>query len=95
MKTVTISIPVYNEHKNLPNVFSRVSAVAASLPKYNWEFILVDNHSTDESSLACQEQCKKDSRWKYVRFSRNFGIEASFYAGAYYASGDALINLFI
>lgn len=94
MKTVTVSIPVYNEQKNLPDVFARLQSVTAQLPVYNWEFILVDNHSTDDSSLLCQAQCKKDTRWKYVRFSRNFGIEASFYAGAYYSTGDALIYLF-
>lgn len=94
MKTITIAIPIYNEQKNLPDVFSRVDAVASSLPQYKWEFILVDNHSTDSCPTICQAQCNKDARWKYVRFSRNFGIEASFYAGAYYSSGDALIYLF-
>jgi len=37
---------------------------------------------------------EKDPRWRYVRFSRNFGVEVSMSAGVHYARGDALIFLF-
>lgn len=93
-KLVTISIPVYNEEKNLSEVFRRVNAVMDGLPNYRFEILLIDNGSTDPSRLRCLEMTKTDSRWKYIRFTRNFGIEASFFAGATYATGDALIYLF-
>ena len=93
-KSITISIPVYNEERNLPAVFERVSRVVDSLPAYRFTMLLVDNGSTDGSARLCLEFCKKDPRWKYIGFSRNFGIEASFFAGAIYAQGDALIYLF-
>lgn len=93
-KLVTIVIPVYNEEKNLDEVYIRVNSVTATLSNYDFEMLMIDNGSTDQSRLRCLEFTKKDPRWKYLRFTRNFGIETSFFAGATYASGDALIYLF-
>lgn len=93
-KLVTIVIPVYNEEANLGDVFRRVSQVMSSSSSYDFEVVMIDNGSTDQSRLRCLEFTQKDPRWKYVRFTRNFGIETSFFAGANYASGDALIYLF-
>jgi glycosyltransferase involved in cell wall biosynthesis len=93
-KRVTVVIPVYNEEANLPEVYRRVSAVVAGLPQHDFTILQIDNGSLDGSGDKCIEFCKTDPRWKYVRFSRNFGIEASFFAGATYADGDALIYLF-
>lgn len=93
-KTITIVIPVYNEELNLPNVFARVTRVIDSLPQYDFTVLQINNGSTDDSEKQCLEFCKNDSRWKYICFSRNFGIEASFFAGATYATGDALVYLF-
>lgn len=93
-KLVTIVIPVYNEEKNLGEVYRRVSDVIAKLPSYKFEVLMIDNGSTDQSRLRCLEFATRDPRWKYLRFTRNFGIETSFFAGATYASGDALIYLF-
>lgn len=93
-KHVTIVIPVYNEEQNLPEVYRRVNAVISGLSEYNFTVLQIDNGSLDASGERCREFCKMDRRWKYIRFSRNFGIEASFFAGATYAEGDALLYLF-
>jgi dolichol-phosphate mannosyltransferase len=56
--------------------------------------LLIDNGSTDGSSRICESFAFKNTNYKYIQFTRNFGIEASFYAGTTYANGDALIYLF-
>jgi dolichol-phosphate mannosyltransferase len=38
--------------------------------------------------------CARDPRWKYIRFSRDFGVEASLTAGYKLASGDAIVVLY-
>ena len=91
---ISIVIPVYNEEKNIPEVHARLTKVIETLPDYSFEVLLIDNASKDGSSTLCKELTNKDNRWKYIRFSRNFGIEASFFAGATYAKGDAMLYLF-
>lgn len=93
-KLISIIIPVYNEEKNLPEVYQRVAAIIRKMSNYSFEVIMIDNGSIDKSSSYCKQFAHDNSSWKYVRFSRNFGIEASFFAGASYARGEALIYLF-
>jgi dolichol-phosphate mannosyltransferase len=38
--------------------------------------------------------CARDGRWRYIKFSRDFGVEASCAAGLRYARGDAALVLF-
>lgn len=92
---VTIIIPAYNEAENLPVLVDRVNEVLASQePEFRFEVILLDNASTDRTPDKAAEICACDPRWKYLRYSRNFGLEASLLAGLDHAAGDAVINLF-
>jgi dolichol-phosphate mannosyltransferase len=92
---ISIVVPAYNEEANLPNLFDRVGRVAAGLEQdARFEFIVLDNSSTDLTRRLAIEQAERDPRWKYVRYSRNFGAEASLLAGLDLAMGDAVINLF-
>ncbi len=88
-------IPAYNEEANLPRLFERVGAVADGLrERCRCEMILLDNCSRDRTGELAVVQCARDARWKYVRYSRNFGAEGSLMAGLDFARGDAVINLF-
>ena len=92
---VTLIIPAYNEEGNLPTLVERVNKVLASQePQFRFEVILLDNASTDRTPEKAAEICACDPRWKYLRYSRNFGLEASLLAGLDHAGGDAVINLF-
>ena len=55
---VSIIIPVYNTSEFLPCCLESVCNQTYS----NLEIILVDNNSTDNSRIICQEYAKKDSR---------------------------------
>jgi dolichol-phosphate mannosyltransferase len=90
---VSIVIPAYNEQDNLPELFDRVTAVLDGLPDYRVEILLIDNCSRDDTGAIARRFTQRDTRWRYLRFSRNFGCEVSLAAGLYYAQGDALIFL--
>jgi glycosyltransferase involved in cell wall biosynthesis len=90
---ITIVMPAYNEELNLPFLFDRVTKVVNSCPDYDWELLLIDNCSEDKTGEVAKCFVEKDPRWRYIRFSRNFGFETSIAAGTYYAKGDALIYL--
>jgi len=94
MKTVSVVIPAYNEEDSLPQVKREMDQLIGSVPGIDFEFILIDNASTDATPKLSKEICAKDPRWKYIRFSRNFGSEASIAAGLRICTGDAAIVCF-
>jgi dolichol-phosphate mannosyltransferase len=67
--------------------------VVGALP-YRFEFLVVDNHSSDGTGALVKDICKRDQRWKYLRFSRDFTVEMSITAGYHYARGDAIVVLY-
>ena len=95
-KLLSIIMPVRNEEGNLSRGYDEVTAVMASLP-YDYEVILIDNDSSDRTGVGSQWQTfriDRDYRWRYVKFSRNFTVEASLAAGYRFARGDAALVLF-
>jgi glycosyltransferase involved in cell wall biosynthesis len=93
-KLITVVIPARNEAESLPRVEQAMVALAASQPAYQWEFILVDNASSDDTGRLSVDLCRRDKRWRYIRFSRNFTVEASITAGYEHAKGDAIVVLY-
>jgi glycosyltransferase involved in cell wall biosynthesis len=90
---VSIVIPALNEEGNVPRLEQELLAVVESLP-YAFEFIVIDNSSTDRTGELFKAICARDERWKYLRFSRNFTVEMSITAGYHYSTGDAIIVLY-
>ena len=90
---VSIVIPALNEQDNIAPLEADLTQTLDGLP-YSFEFIVVDNGSTDGTDVEVKKICLRDSRWKYVRFSRNFGVEASITAGYRLASGEAIVVLY-
>jgi glycosyltransferase involved in cell wall biosynthesis len=86
----SVVIPVYNEQETLHTLFERVTAVLESLDGTS-EVILVDDGSTDGSSSQMLEMALRDSRFKVIQLSRNFGHQIAITAGLDFASGNAVI----
>lgn len=85
-------IPVYNERDTLPELHTRLSAVADGLDGES-EFLFVDDASTDGSRELLLDLHERDPRCKVVRFARNFGHQVAISAGLDLALGDAAIVL--
>jgi len=90
-KTISIGIMCYNEEPNIPLVYKALSQIANKEKKYNFEFIFVDNCSTDSSRNEIEKIAKIDKRITGIFLSRNFGPEASSQASLDHATGDAFI----
>ena len=90
---VSIIIPARNEEANIPTLERELLDVVDGLP-FEFEFLVVDNSSTDRTGELAKHLCSRDSRWRYIRFSRDFTVEMSLTAGYHYASGDAMIVLY-
>ncbi|MEX0325468.1 MAG: glycosyltransferase family 2 protein [Puniceicoccaceae bacterium] len=93
-KKLSIICPAYNEEKNLPRLYESVTRLFQDeLSAYDYEVLILDNRSEDATRARALEICEKDSRWKYLRYSRNFGFDPSITAGLDHAEGDAVITL--
>ena len=93
MKKISVVSGCYNEESNLGELVRRVFAVAEKFPGYEWEYILIDNCSTDRSQEILRAMATQDKRIKVIFNTRNFGHIRSPYYGMLQAYGDAMIYL--
>lgn len=93
MKLITIAVPCFNEEKNVYWAFKEMKKIVDKVKKYNYEFVFVDNGSSDNTRIEIKKIIKEDKRVKGVFLSRNFGPEASSKAGLDSSSGDAVVLL--
>ena len=91
MDKISVAVPCYNEEPALEPFFTAVSAVAEQMPEVAFEFLFIDDGSRDRTLEKMQELAQRDSRVKYISFSRNFGKEAGIYAGLENATGDYVV----
>ena len=90
---ISIVIPARNEQDNIEPLERELAETLRGLP-YDFEFLVVDNGSTDGTEAAVKAICARDARWKYIRFSRDFGVEASLTAGYRLTTGAAIVVLY-
>ena len=88
--TYTIIAPIYNEVENIPLLYSRVSEVMEQTGE-PWEFVMVDDGSSDGSTEKILKLQSQDKKVKPVIFARNFGHQIAVTAGLDTSEGDAVI----
>lgn len=86
---ISIVSPIFNEEDTLPEFYRRLSAV---LQEYGdqYEIVLVNDGSSDNSLDLMKKIHDTDSRVKVINLSRNFGHQIAICAGLDYASGDVV-----
>lgn len=89
-KTISLIIFFHNEELNLPVLEQRVAAVMER-HALQFEVVLVNDSSTDDSETPAIEWLKKIDRGLYIRFSRNFGSHAAVAAGLQNCTGDCAV----
>ena len=87
---LTIVTPAYNEAENLPVLYQRLRRALDSID-IDWEWIVVDDHSSDETSAVLAHLAEQDGRLRGFRFSRNFGSHTAITCGLNHARGDCAI----
>jgi len=93
MTFVSIVTPCYNEEGNLEELHERIQFVMSGLGKYEYEHIIIDNASTDQSVAVLRQMAKKDKHLKIIVNTRNFGHIRSPYHAILQAQGDIVIAL--
>jgi dolichol-phosphate mannosyltransferase len=90
---LSIISPCYNEEANIDELYARVTKVTEQYPKYEFEYIFIDNASTDGTVAQLKAIAAKDSRVKVIINTRNFGHIRSPYWGILQTTGAATIYL--
>ena len=92
-KTVSIMIPCYNEEENIAAITDAVAAQMEQLPQYDYEVVVIDNCSTDNTRPLLREICAKNKKIKAIFNVKNFGQFNSPYYGLCQTSGDCAISI--
>lgn len=92
-KLISIVAPFHNEELGVEAYHAAVCAVAEGLSGYRFEFVCVDDGSTDSTLDKLIELTERDSRVRVVEFSRNFGKESALTAGIDTALGHAVVPM--
>ena len=77
---ISIIFPVYNEEKNLEQLYRELVSVSGHFGDAV-EFVAVDDGSRDGSLTTLRHIATADSRVKVIVFTRNFGQTAALSAG--------------
>ena len=90
-KLISIVISAYNEEQNITKLYQELINTTSTQQNVEFEFLFVDDGSTDKTRENILQLQKKDKRVKIVQLKRNFGHEIAMTAGMDYAKGDAVI----
>jgi len=90
-KLVSIVIPAFNESECVDELAVRLQAVLDRLPSYEFEVIVVENGSTDDTFDRLRKIQAGDDRFKILQLARNFRVEGGITAGLEVAQGDAVV----
>jgi len=84
----SIVVPMFNESPVAEEFIKRATAALASLPDY--EIIVIDDGSKDDTFAIVSALADHDPHLKLVRFARNFGHQTATTAGIDLAGGDTV-----
>ena len=82
---ISLITPAFNEGSNLPMLHERLTAVFRQL---DWEWIIVDDHSRDNTFEVIERLVATDPRVRGIRLAYNSGSHLAFTCGLRHASGE-------
>ena len=89
---ISIITPAFNEAGNLPALHARIADTMSRLG-VEWEWLVIDDHSTDETFGVLQRLAAADPRVRGFRFARNAGSHVAIACGLHQAAGDAAVMM--
>lgn len=88
---ISIIVPCYNEQEAIPFFYDKITKLAEKMSYLDFEFIFVNDGSRDNTLKIIKPLANKDSRVRFISFSRNFGKEAAMLAGFEHAVGNNVV----
>ena len=89
---LSILTPAFNESVNLARLHARLTQTMAQLGE-EWEWLIVDDHSHDDTFAVIQRLAVTDSRVRGIRLARNRGSHVAITCGLHHVRGDAAVMM--
>jgi glycosyltransferase involved in cell wall biosynthesis len=90
---LSVVIPCFNESQSIHELHKRVSEVCNLVVEYEYEIILVNDGSKDNSWQIICDIVEKDTRLLAINLSRNYGHQIALTAGLELAKGARILIL--
>ena len=91
MNKISIIIPVYYNENTLEELYNDLKTKLFSNGKFEYEIIMVDDGSGDNSWCVMSKIAISDPCLKIIKLSRNFGSHAAILCGLLHSSGDCAV----
>jgi dolichol-phosphate mannosyltransferase len=89
---ISIVTPAFNEGANLPALYERLVTAMRDVGG-DWEWIVVDDHSRDETFSVIEALALRDARVRGFRLSRNSGSHVAIACGLHQVESDAAVMM--
>ncbi len=93
-KLISVVASTFNEQDNIENLCTQIKQTCEKIQeKYDYELIIIDNASTDNTTQALRDLAAIDNHIKVIINTRNFGHIRSPYYAMLQAKGDIVISI--
>ena len=89
---LSLLTPAFNEAANLPALYERLVETMRAIGG-EWEWVVVDDHSRDETFTVIEALALRDARVRGFRLARNSGSHVAIMCGLHQADGDAAVMI--
>ena len=91
---VTIVVPVFNERECVQNLVDALCSLeTAHSDRYQFEFVLVDDGSTDGTATLLRDMLRDKPEYRVVPHAENRGIAAAIHTGIRHANSEIVVSI--
>ncbi len=90
---ISIVIPCYKSTKSLPSVVFEIIKTFRSREIVDYEIILVNDGSSDDTYSTIKELSSKNDKIKGISLAKNFGQASAMIAGYHHVTGDYVVHI--
>ena len=93
MQKISFVIPCYRSALTIEKVVKEIEDTMPSLSSYDYEIVLVNDCSPDDTFGVLRKLAEEDSKILAINLARNFGQHAALMAGFRHTTGDIVVAL--
>ena len=93
IKLISLIIPCFNEEDTVGEFYHRAQALSVTMRPRKFEFIFINDGSTDQTSKILNDLAAQNSSVKVLHLAQNRGHQIALTAGLDHATGDMIVTI--